>query len=251
MFRNLLIICMLMVFFVACSSTEGTETEEMTTTALAQEDSHDDHAEDEHDDHAEDEHDDHAEDEHDDHAEDEHDDHAEDEHDDHAEDGEHREHGAHEHGAAMFTVAWTGNELAIDLETPAYNVLGFEYVPSSESEKSLFDESVATLEAGDLMQFSPDAHCTLISAVVQTRLAEEEHEEAEDHEEHSDEEETHADIDVAYSVQCENPDELESLDVTALFTHFPNFEALQVQWISDTQQSATELTAEDAVLSFK
>ena len=83
---------------------------------------------------------------------------------------------------------------------------------------------------------------------MQTELAEEVHE---DDEEHEEEEETHSDIDVAYTVQCRNPDKLESVDASELFVHFPNFEALQVQWVSDTNQSAGNLTAEEPTLSFK
>jgi hypothetical protein len=97
------------------------------------------------------------------------------------------------------------------------------------------------------LQLSSEADCTVTSAVVETELSESAHEEGE--EEH--EEETHSDIDVAYAVQCQNPDALESLDASGLFVRFPNFEALQVQWISDTQQSATELTADNSIVSFK
>jgi len=172
---------------------------------------------------------------------DEHD--EEEEHEEHEEDEDHRVHGAHEHGAATLTIAWSGNELAIDLETPAFNVVGFEYVPTSEEDKALLAESVADLEAGELLQLSSGADCVFTTAVVQTELSEAAHEEGD--------EETHSDIDVAYAVQCQNPDELESLDASGLFVRFPNFEALQVQWLSDTQQSATELTSDSPIVSFK
>lgn len=218
MFRYLLIIGLLLMAATACSPTtteatepQPTESEEVSGEEHEQEDDHDE----EHD-------------------------------EEHAEDEDYREHGAHEHGAAALTIAWSGNELAIDLETPAFNVLGFEYAPSSEEEIALLDESVAVLEAGeDLFQLSPEAECTFTSADVHAEMSETEHEEGED------EEETHSDIDVAYTVQCQNPDDLESLDASGLFDHFPNFEALQVQWVSDTQQSATELTSDNPVVSFR
>ncbi len=244
MFRISLLIGLLLIVATACApaASEATvpqpaENEEMSVDQ--HEDDNDDEQDDDHnDDHGE-EHD--EEDEHD-----EHDEHGEDEdHDEHGEDEEHRDHGAHEHGAAILTIAWSGNELAIDLETPAYNVVGFEYTPTSEEEKALLDESVVALEAGDLLQLSQEAECTVTSADVQTELKEAAHEEEDE------EEESHSDIDIAYSVLCQNPDDLESLDASALFVRFPNFEALQVQWISDTQQSAVELTPDDAVVSFE
>ena len=219
-----LLICLLLIFSAGCTSTatesQPAESEEMHEDALAHEDTHneDDHGEDEHGDDHEDEH-------------------------DHEADDDHREHGAHEHGAAELLIAWSGTDLAIDLETPAYNVLGFEHAPGSDDEHALLEESVATLETGTLLLFSPDADCTLISASVETELAEEVHE----HEE----EEVHSDIHVSYNIQCQQPDKLESLDVSELFTQFPNFEDLRVQWISDTQQSAKGLTPDDSVLSFE
>ncbi|MCP5098889.1 MAG: DUF2796 domain-containing protein [Chloroflexi bacterium] len=183
------------------------------------------------------------------------DEHDEDNHDDeHESDEAFRDHDAHEHGAAELMIAWSGNELAIDLQTPAYNVLGFEYAPASDAEKALLEERVEILEAGTLLQFSPDANCTLIAASVETELDEEHEDTHEDkeaeHEEHEDDE-VHSDIAASYNVQCEQPDKLESLDVSKLFSQFPNFEDLRAQWISDTAQSAKALTADDPVLTLK
>lgn len=177
-------------------------------------------------------------------------DHEEDEHDsaEHDED-EHREHEAHEHGVAAMTVAWSGQELLIDLETPGFNVLGFEYAPASDAEKAEFAESVALLESGDFLAFNAEAACTLLSAEVDSVYAEGAEHEAEA--EHEDEAETHSDIDVAYSVRCENPAELTELDLNGLFTQFPNFAELRVQWVSDTAQSAQELTPAAAVLELR
>jgi len=323
---------------------------------------------------------------------------------DHEDATEHREHGAHVHGAAALMIAWSGNDMAIDLETPAYNILGFEYAPASEEEKALLAESVATLEAGDLLQLNPDAECTVVSANVQTTLSEEGHEHEEekspvehackhlaegpevavtaaaaadlagttavtgthirldvtlaasegyiaytaaeageyifyadsavtlalqhadgemiqpestlaadaladcpsfvtaftfdlaagdnilaitnadgssettlvhlvveavggDHEhgEHEDEdeaghadhdeeghaEEVHSDVDAAYNLTCRQPENIASIDAGALFAQFPNFAEIEVQWVSDTQQSAGDLTPENPVLSFE
>ena len=55
----------------------------------------------------------------------------------------------------------------------------------------------------------------------------------------------------AYIFNCEQGDEIRSLDANALFAQFPNFEAIQVQWLSETQQSAATLTPEEPVLSFE
>ena len=165
-------------------------------------------------------------------------------------------------------------DVAIDLETPAYNILGFEYAPTSDEEKALLEESVAALEAGELLVLNPDAECTLVSATVQTTLAEEDlqkeghdsdgegHEEEgidtdeeshdeEDSDEEKHDEQTHSDIDVSYNIECQAAENLESLDASNLFAQFPNFEDIQVQWISDTEQSAADLTPNETLLVFK
>ena len=216
MLRYIFLIGLLLIFVVACAS-PGTQSQPTT----AEETHEDDHA-----------------------SEEEHDDDREDQHD--AGQGR-REHEVHEHGAAELMIAWSGNDLAIDLQTPAYNVLGFEYAPTTEAEQILLAEIVAALEAGELLQFSPDASCTLTSATVKTELTEE----GEERPEAEEAEETHSDIDASYNIHCQQPDKLETLDMSKLFAQFPNFEDLRAQWVSDVEQSAKNLTADDPVLSFK
>ncbi len=55
----------------------------------------------------------------------------------------------------------------------------------------------------------------------------------------------------AYLFICEQGDEVRSLDASPLFARFPNFEAIRVQWLSETQQSAATLSPEEPVLSFE
>lgn len=233
--RFILFAGLLLLFSAACSSPAAVGSEPQAnnaeeTRAESEPQSSEEHNEE--DDHAGESEEDHG---------DEHGDEHDDEHD--SEEGV-REHDAHEHGAAELSVAWSGSELAVDLDTPAYNILGFEYAPSSSEEQAILDETIAALEAGDLLQFSPEADCTVMSASVETELDEAEHSEDE-------EAEVHSDIVVSYNVQCQNPDRLEMLDLTRLFERFPNFEDLRAQWISDTSQSAKQLTAADPVIAFE
>lgn len=260
MLRYRLLICLLFVFATACvPATSDTIEPQTAASAAASETAHE--AEDEH---GEDEPNNKDADEH---GQEEGDHSDEDE-------NERREHGAHEHGAAALMIAWSGNEMAIDLQTPTYNVLGFEYAPTSDEEKALLMESVAALEEGGLLQLSPDAECTLVSASVQTEFTKEGHDSDEEghdkeghdeeghdsdeeghgeegHDEESHDEETHSDIAISYNLECQQPDNIASLDASELFAQFPNFEDIQVQWISDTQQSAADLTPDTPVLSFK
>jgi len=243
-----------MVFATACVSgtaeTSGTQSTSGTEASQAELETEDDHS-------AED---------------DDHDDHGDDDHSE-ENDGERRELGAHEHGAAELMIAWSSSDVAIDLETPSYNILGFEYAPSSDEEKALLAESMAALESGELLTLSPDAGCTVISVDIQTSFEEKGHNEDEEghnedeeghnedeeghnedeegHNEDDHDEEIHSDIDVSYNLECEQPENIASLDASQLFAQFPNFEDIQVQWISDTEQSAADLTPDNPVLELK
>ena len=136
--------------------------------------------------------------------------------------------------------------MAIDLQTPSYNVLGFEYTPATDEEKALLVERLAVLEAGDLLQPTQTQNvCSfrLISRPIllkrimmktaMTKI------------------QAHSDIDVSYDLVCQQLDNMTSVDASALFAQFPNFEDINVQWISDTQQSAADLTPDSPVLLFK
>ena len=244
MYRNLLAICLAIMFTAACVPAASDRARPQSTDAAkASETTHE-----EEDDHGDEDADEHGFEEGE-YGDDDIEQHEHDDEDQGA--GEHRDLGAHEHGAAELTIAWSGSEMAIDLQTPGHNVLGFEYAPTSEEEQALLAASVAALEAGNLLQPNPDAECRLVSAHVQTGLTEEAHDDEEEHDGEEHDEQVHSDIDVSYNLACQQPDSIESLDASALFAQFPNFEDIQVQWISDTQQSATILTPDNPSLSFK
>lgn len=241
MLRYLLTSCLLVMFVSACApasadldQVQSTDSAAASETAHAEEDEHGAEDADEHGVEGREHHDEATEEQ------------------GHEDEDEHREHSAHEHGVAELTVAWSGEEMAIDLQTPAYNVVGFEDVPTTDAEKVLLAESVAALEAGDLLQPNPEAECLLVSAHVHTGLSEEAHVDEEDEEdEDGHDTDSHSDIDVSYNLTCGQPDMIATLDASALFAHFSNFENIQVQWVSDTQQSATTLTPDNPVLSFE
>ena len=167
------------------------------------------------------------------------------EHAAHQHDEEHEEkheHGVHEHGRATLTVAWSNKDLAIDLQTPAYNILGFEYAPSTTEEKKWVIECIETLKTEGLIEPSTEARCAIIAADVQTGFgAEKKSEEGKTN---------HSDFDVFYTVKCQNPDALKAIDTGGLFAAFSNLTTLQVQWISDRGQSAQTLTPKRSILFF-
>jgi len=175
----------------------------------------------------------------------------------HAQDAEHRQHGAHVHGIAALNLALEGNEVWIELDSPAANIVGFEHAPSSEDDHAALDTAVATLKGGDrLFKLNDEAGCGMETATVTSELLHEEHDEHEghaekdghDHAEHEGEHEgeTHSDIEAAYHFECDTPGKLTSLTVE-LFEAFSGMEKINVQYVIESKKGAAELTAKDHV----
>ena len=84
------------------------------------------------------------------------------------------QHPPHEHGAANLTIAVDANQLQIDLESPADNIFGFEYVPTSKEDKQKAKDAVKQLkDAKTLFSIPKEAQChldkvTVASAVLET-----------------------------------------------------------------------------------
>lgn len=182
--------------------------------------------------------------------------------------GEHRHHGAHEHGVGRLDIAQEGVELAISLDGPAVNIVGFEHAPNSDEDHKTLDNALARLRDGAaLFVFPSEAACRLVDADVETPLAEHEEVEAHhddahheahqddrddhehEHEEAHEHEATHADIEAAWRFTCDRPDRLDRIDVR-LFDAFPSTQRLQVQYITDKQQGAASLNAAQPELRF-
>ena len=127
-----------------------------------------------------------------------------------AAEGEHREHGAHEHGRGLLNVVVEGNELVIEFEMPGVNVVGFEH---EEGEHHSGEHS--------------------------------EHESKSEHAEHEGEE--HSELHAQYEFHCDTPDALENLEVR-LFDHLRDVEEIDVQLVTPTIQTAMELHVTSAVV---
>jgi len=199
----------------------------------------------------------------------------------HGHDHEKRQHGAHVHGIAALNLALEGDEVHVELDSPAANIVGFEHTPSSEADHAALDKAVAMLKDGDrLFRFNSEAGCRMQKAQVTSALLDDEHaehagEHADDHdhekkdahghdehqhEEHGQEEhgheeheehegETHSDIDAAYHFECAQPGKLTQLTVE-LFEAFPGMQELNVQYVIESKQGAAELTPAAHVVEF-
>jgi hypothetical protein len=183
----------------------------------------------------------------------------------HQHDHEKRQHDAHVHGIAALNLALEGEEVHVELDSPAANIVGFEHAPSSEADHAALDKAVATLKDGDrLFRFNSEAGCRLEKAQVNSSLLEEEHGEHagehaddrghdkhdhEEHEKHEEEGETHSDIEAVYHFECDQPGKLTQVTVE-LFEAFPGTGELKVQYVIENKQGAAELTPAKHVVKF-
>ena len=206
-----------------------------------------------------------------------------------AEEG-HRHHEAHVHGQAALNIVADGDQLSVQLETPAMNVLGFEHAATSKEDRKALEEVVHRLkDHASWLTPSSAAKCVLAELAIDSKLLEGEHDHDHDdhdeHEGHDDEHEAHddhddhkghddehdhddhdeheghdhdeekmgqhSDFDVQLTYRCGNLGALTAIDTKGLFNQFPGMEDVDVQWIFGSRQSSQELSPKQTVVNFK
>lgn len=73
--------------------------------------------------------------------------------------------GAHQHGAAQLQLAIEGNRVDLLLQSPAYNLLGFEHSPENEAQRAQVASLIEWMESTPLVQ-TGNAGCQLDSATL-------------------------------------------------------------------------------------
>ncbi|RDE22474.1 DUF2796 domain-containing protein [Motiliproteus coralliicola] len=189
---------------------------------------------------------------------------------------EHQQLDAHQHGAAELNMVVEGEEVLIELITPADNILGFEHQAKTEADKHKLEQAVASLRQGAIIQLSGDADCKLESIAIESALLEDHqehdhdaehaehdghddhekheehaHDDHNDHKDHDDHEHEgeHSEFHISYSYHCHQPDALNGAQVQ-LWQQFDGFEKIQVQLISPKGQQRQELTRSNPHIRF-
>ena len=188
-------------------------------------------------------------------------------HHDHHDDEEMRQVGSHVHGAANLAIALDGSSLTIELESPYYNLVGFEHAPETEEQKSSLKLAEAALsDAGSMFRFNEDADCQSDSAKSIKLMAssghdhddhhhEDDHHHDDDHAheddhahdgDHADKEDgheghNHKDASLSFNFTCQSPDNLEWVE-TGLFEAFENLEEIDFVYLGPTTQISDTLT---------
>jgi len=170
---------------------------------------------------------------------------------DHSKEAGHTQLGAHEHGHGKLNIAIEGKTVAIELEVPAADIIGFEHAAETAEQKAQLADGKAKLgEPLKLFVFDAAANCTLASAEVEAEgaIAGEDHAHGHSHDKKEAAEESHSEFHATYQVTCANPDKLTSIEF-AFFKTFGNSEELDVSLIGDKGTKTFEASAENATLT--
>lgn len=182
---------------------------------------------------------------------------------------------AHVHGIAALLVVLEGDQLDIELHSPAANLLGFEHRVSSPEQQDKVESAKEILgNASSLFQLD-SAQCRLtdhtadFSSVTRESTQHDDdhyhhdhygndhydnshHNEDHDADHHDQYHEAHghSDIEAHYRYRCERSDRLDSL-ATNIITLFPGIQSLEVQWIMSGRQGAATLNSNQRHVIFR
>ena len=169
---------------------------------------------------------------------------------------------SHTHGDAELAVVLEGNVVTIELDTPLYNLLGFEHAPKTEVQKTTASRAEKNLGQGEgFFIFNQGAGCELISNTQDIHLFEHEsredehdnHHDEEHHEEDSEDahdEETHKDVILQYEFQCQEPSSLSNVSVN-LFEFFSELSEIDVTYLGPSTQRQVKMTQDNSQMDMQ
>ena len=168
-------------------------------------------------------------------------------------DHEHGSLGAHEHGVGRLDAALDGKTLALELQSPAMNLVGFEHAATSDADKAKVAAARALLEQPlALFNLPKAAGCVVENQELESPLfadtpdADDDHDKDAKDEHHHD----HSEIHAHYQFTCATPDALKTLDLANIFNSFPATQKIQIQLIGPSGQQGVDVTAKAAALKF-
>jgi len=174
---------------------------------------------------------------------------------------ENRQLDAHEHGVGELNIAIDGTTLAMELNAPGADIVGFEYTADSAEDRAAIDTALAVLARPlELFVVPAAADCTLTQAKAE--LEGDDHDDHGDHDEHGDEDHAehndhgdegaaqHTEFHAEYMLTCANPGGLSDIRL-AYFDVFENARELDVQIVTSAGALAVEVERDSPVLDLR
>ena len=155
----------------------------------------------------------------------------------HAPDGHSHNAPAHQHGVGHLDLVLEGNELVIELQMPAEDLLGFEHAPRTPEQHAQVAALQNTLQQPErLFTLPAAAECRLTSVELNSSLFTDTPQSA------PEDQLQHADIQAHYHFTCAAAQHLQQLEVV-LFESFPASQRLLLQAITPNGQYGDQLNA--------
>ncbi|MCS4307044.1 hypothetical protein M2404_001369 [Rheinheimera pacifica] len=146
--------------------------------------------------------------------------------------------GAHVHGHAVLTLVLEGNEMQLAFQSAAQSVVGFEHKPSTAEQKQEVAAAIEVFNQGEWFSFNNDANCELAMAEASTDLTELQANEG------------HADFYASYQLLCQRPARLNELNLR-IFELLPALQHMDIQWIINGQQGASQAALSSSTVRFQ
>ena len=157
---------------------------------------------------------------------------------------------AHEHGSASLNIAIDSSTIAMRFESPAVNIVGFEYTTKDAQQQLLIQQAKNNLSNFDaIFQLAGAVSCQTVQLSANwVTKHEESHEEHEEHEEHDKAPSAeHAEFIAEYQLECTQLNNLTAINVN-LFEFFPAISDLDVQVIYSGGQIKQELNVSNTLI---
>ena len=171
---------------------------------------------------------------------------------------------AHEHGVGKLNIAFEKGQIAMELEAPGADIVGFEHHAESAEDRKKVDEAIAVLAKPlDIFTLPADAKCQVKEAKVELHgededehhdehaagekhdeHAEHKHDDHAKHDDHGEEEASHTEFHAEYVLACANPSAVTQIEFP-YFATFPNAKELEVQMISDKGTNGFEVERDE------
>lgn len=159
----------------------------------------------------------------------------------------------HLHGHVELRLALENTNLELYLESPSVNIVGFEYIATSDQHIQAARDAKSIFESPAEIFSLSDGNCSLshsnvnFSAILQTTEKHQGSDHGDNHEAHQVD---HSEITVGYKYHCRHGEELDVIKVK-LIDHFPGIEKIKVIWLTETKQGTVELTPESNLIRIR
>lgn len=164
--------------------------------------------------------------------------------------------GAHEHGHGKLNIAIEGATVSMELEVPAYDIVGFEHEATTDEQKAAVEAAEKTLaDPTKLFAVDAAAGCSVTEADVDAEgpvgaghgESGHSHDTAAKDHSHADGE-AHSEFHVTYALTCENPANITTITFQ-FFDAFKNSNELDVSVIGPKGQQTFEASRQNTTLS--